>query len=185
MHPTVREFVRNNIASVDHGRVLEVGAYNVNGGIRDLFVKCDRYITSDMRSGPGVDVVVNAERLEVAFGQRYFHVVVTTEMLEHALDWHGAVLGMDKVLRGGGTFLLTTRSPGFPLHDYPGDHWRFTGDDLRKIYEDCYNILILETDTHPGHPGIFMLAEKKSSLNPDLVNEIKVSPVALERVEAQ
>ena len=79
-----------------------------------------RYIGTDMREGPGVDLVCTAEDLPLLFGDGYAGVVVTTEMLEHAADWQAAMAGLIRVLACGGTLLLTTRSEGAGYHCAPG-----------------------------------------------------------------
>ena len=83
------------------------------------------YFGVDIRPGKGVDEVLDVARLRERFGPEVFDLVTSTEMLEHCHDWQDALYQMLSVLRPGGLLLLTTRSPGFPLHDHPADHWRF------------------------------------------------------------
>ena len=49
--------------------------------------------------------------------------------------------------------MITTRSRGFPLHDYPGDFWRYEPDDMRAISADC-DLVRMERDE--ADPGIFV-----------------------------
>lgn len=166
MHPSVMQFFAGQ-ARPDEFRgkvVLEVGSFNVNGGVRDDVMKMEpnSYIGTDMRHGPGVDMVVPADQLVDVFGAAAFDVVISTEMLEHAEDWRAAIYQMKNVLRSYGLIYLTARGPGFPLHDFPGDYWRFTVDHVRAIFAD-FEILVLTEDTDKHSPGFFLKARKRDT----------------------
>lgn len=153
MHSWVLLFAAKH-ASKFVGRTLEVGSFNVNGSVRSVIPVT---IGTDMRPGPDVDEVCTASQLIKKFGCESFDNVVSTEMLEHAEDWKNALDNMWGVLKPGGMFLLTTRSPGFPLHDYPGDYWRFTVDDMKKIFPD--GVVVSDTEA----PGVGVCIQKTTS----------------------
>lgn len=156
------EFIRAEIetVSLEGMRVLEVGAYDVNGSIGDLVRRAGAaaYVGVDIVPGPGVDVVCDVQELETRFGKDSFDVVVTTELMEHVPDWRGAIANMKAVLRPGGTLLLTTRSRGCAFHGYPGDYWRYESEDMYKIFGDM-QVEALKHD-QSGTPGIFVRARK-------------------------
>ncbi len=140
--------------------ILEVGARDFNGSLRQ-FVEGQApasYIAVDMIPGPGVDIVCTAEKLIERFGRDSFDVVISTEMIEHVHDWRTVISNLKQVVRPGGVLLLTTRSPGFPFHGYPGDFWRYKVEDIRTIFSDT-TIERLETDD-PTSPGVFLKARK-------------------------
>jgi len=139
--------------------VLEVGALDVNGSVRPDVVALGpaSYVGVDLTTGPGVDEVVDAARLIQRFGHESFDLVITTEMVEHTLDWPAVVRNLKGVLRPDGHLLLTTRSPGFHFHAYPYDFWRYTPDDMRTIFGDL-DILTIEDDTDA--PGVFLFARR-------------------------
>ena len=128
MHQSVLDYLSGILAREEvAGRfVLEVGAVDVNGSARTVVEKLEPalYVGTDMRPGPGVDVVADAKDLPGLYPEGA-DVVVCVSMLEHARDWKSAVRGMVDVLKPGGLLILTTVSPGYPLHEYPGDYWRF------------------------------------------------------------
>jgi hypothetical protein len=77
-------------------------------------------------------------------------------MLEHVEDWRTAVKNLKAVCKPGGLLIITTRSQGFHVHDYPGDFWRFQLGDMEVIFGDC-EIVVLERDVET-HPGVMMKA---------------------------
>lgn len=171
MHESVQDFVGRHLRPQDitGKRVLEVGSYDVNGSIRPLIVKFEpaEYIGVDMREGPGVDLVLNALDLEKQFGRGLFDLVICAELLEHAQDWRGVITNLKAVLKPGGLLVLTTRSWGFPLHEYPGDFWRFEGDDMRDIFRDMLHTYI---ETDPQVPGVFVRAQSYTESTLPAVN---------------
>jgi hypothetical protein len=134
-------------------RMLEVGSLDVNGTVRSVLGHAvSSYYGVDIRPGPGVDEVLDVAGLRERFGEQAFDLVATTEMLEHCFDWQGALFQILSVLRPGGLLLLTTRSPGFPLHDHPADYWRFEKEELARLLEPVGVILELEDDFSLGWP---------------------------------
>lgn len=158
MHDSVLQFVQYSILGRRFGDVLEVGSYDVNGSGRPLIEpRSESYIATDMREGPGVDLAVDCTQLVSQFSRDVFDLVVSLEMLEHVLDWREAIRQMKAVTAPGGHVLLTTRSIGFPLHDYPSDYWRFSVGDMSKIWADW---VIEEIRPDPQVAGVFVLARK-------------------------
>jgi len=66
-------------------------------------------------------MVVNAKDLIKTFGEEYFDVVISIEMLEHVDNWRTVIHNFKGVVKKGGLLILTTRSKGFPYHAYPYD----------------------------------------------------------------
>ena len=102
-------------------------------------------------------MVLDIHDLFTIFQRAAFDVVICTEMLEHVEDWRGAVDNLKQAVAPGGVLLLSTRAPGFPRHEFPGDYWRFTLEDLRAIFAD-FKVEALAPDTHT--PGIFVKARR-------------------------
>lgn len=179
MHESVMDFGRRAISANDviGKSVLEVGSFDVNGSIRGLIadLRPTSYLGVDMRPGPGVDDICSAEGLVAKFSPARFDLVVSTEMLEHAEDWRAAIQNMKAVLKPGGILLLTTRGPGFPLHDHPADYWRFTVEDARQIFADM-EILLVEAD--PQEPGVFVKARQRTGIPAVNLQGIIVSRMA-------
>jgi len=160
-NPACISFGRSVLQTADVlGRaVLEVGSMDVNGSLRSVAEPMGpaSYVGVDLTSGPGVDEVCDAGDLLERFGPESFDLVLCTEVLEHVREWRGVVHNLKQLVRPGGVLLVTTRSRGFPYHEYPHDFWRYELDDLRKIFAD-FTIEDLDADSYM--PGVFMKARK-------------------------
>jgi SAM-dependent methyltransferase len=181
MHESVLEWVDKQLETVDcTGLVLDVGSLNVNGSAKSTVMRHGdplQYIGVDMRPGIGVDTVAYAEDLVEVFGRAKFQLVVCCEMLEHAETWQRALWGVKQQVAPGGTLLLTTRGPGFALHDFPEDHWRFTTDLLEKACSDMGDVRAYED---PQMPGVFVRATgpaPKCLSTEDVDRHLKALPV--------
>ena len=148
MHSSVFNFVKDlNLK----GKTLDVGSYNVNGCVREFF---DDYVGVDMREGPNVDIITTANNLP--FENETFDNVLCLEMLEHDARFWESIKEMYRVLKPNGSFVITTRSNGFPNHDYPYDYFRFSKDSLISLFEmvECKNISVLDDWEAPGVLGV-------------------------------
>jgi len=138
--PHIIEFVKNCHLS---GKTLDVGSYDVNGSVRHLFTD---YIGVDMRPGPNVDKLANAHALP--FDDETFDNVLCLEMLEHDSMFWVSIAEMKRVLKPGGTLLVTTRGIHFPHHDYPSDYYRFTREALKFLFDGMEGTETCSTADH-------------------------------------
>ncbi len=174
-HVSVINFFFENVKSeeFERKRILEIGSRYVNGSVRPFienFLKPMEYIGIDIEKGKYVDIVLPAEKIVDYFGEESFDVIICTEVIEHVKDWRKVINNMKLVLKKGGIIYITTRSRGFPLHDYPYDFWRYEIEDFKEIFKD-FNILVLESD--PEAPGVFLKAKKP---------EENYEPISLENI---
>jgi SAM-dependent methyltransferase len=177
MHASVYDFVTRVLGrdEVEGKRVLEVGALDVNGSVRPYVtsLRPAEYVGTDRRRGRRVDVVVNATRLIDRFGCDRFDVVLCLETLEHIQQWRIALWCMLAVLRTGGTFVLTTRSPGFPRHEHPDDWWRWDpGEFSDFLFTWGDGVLIPD----PEAPGLLLSIVKHRALRFDELDRIHATP---------
>lgn len=175
MHPTVMEWAARQLADLRPLRVLEVGSYDVNGTVRDLFVGVHEYVGVDVVPGPGVDQVYDG--FDLPFDTGSFDVVVSTEMLEHCTaPWH-VMAEMARVCVDGGHVLVTARgwvvtktwrdSAGvevgevatFGYHN-PPDLWRYSAGAMRALAEHAAGLHVLSVEQDSLVPGWFLHATK-------------------------
>lgn len=163
-------------------RVLEVGSRYVNGSARpfiERFFPPKEYIGIDTDPGRFVDLVLPAERIVEALGTEAFDAVVSTELVEHVMDWRRIIDNMKTVLKPGGSLFLTTRSFGFPYHGHRDDFWRFELTDFARIFDD-FHIVSLEKDE--AEPGVCLKARKPASYSdPKDLSEIALYSLVLGR----
>ena len=182
-----------NPACIDFGRrmldasdvagkdVLEVGSLDVNGSLRPYVESLGprSYLGVDLTEGPGVDQVCPAERLVEHLGTEAFDLVVCTEVLEHVREWRVVVSNLKRLLRPGGILLLTTRSRGFPYHEFPFDYWRYEVEDIQRIFGDL-ELQAIEPDTYM--PGIFVKARRPARFAERALDDVRLwSIVTLRR----
>ena len=121
-------------------RVLDIGS---GGSSYPRFFPNRLAIDIDPARKP--DIVGDAHALP--FPDAEFGVIVCTEVLEHLKDPRLAISEMSRVLKKGGTLILTTRFV-YPIHDSPHDYWRFTKYGLRELFQAWDVVeLIEETQT--------------------------------------
>ncbi len=158
------EFGARHLSSADAaGRfVLEVGSRDLNGSLRPMVEALGpgRYVGVDIAPGLGVDELCDATEVVARFGEEAFDLVISTELIEHVLEWRTVVSNLKRVLRINGVLLLTTRSRGFGYHGFPHDYWRYEADDVRAVFGDM-RIEALETDRLA--PGVFLRARKPAA----------------------
>lgn len=182
MHLSCLKFVSDSItlAEIAGKRVLEVGSQDFNGSpsyILRLLTPAE-YIGVDIEKGENVDIICPSEKLVEKFGENSFDVVVSTEMLEHVLDWRIVISNLKRVLKPGGMLLLTTRSYGFKYHGYPYDFWRYEIGDFREIFSDM-EIKYLSKDTE--RVGVFLKSVKPNDFHEKDLSEISLYSIVLGR----
>jgi len=121
------------------GKVLDVGGqycpyYPL---FRD---KCVSYASMDVVDTPIVDIVCNAE--EMPLEDCSYDLVLCTQVLEHCTNPQRIVDECHRVLKPGGTLLVTVPS-AFPQHGYPADNWRFMPDGLRHLLRAFSTVQVL------------------------------------------
>lgn len=126
MHDTAyligRAFFESYVGPTD--LILEIGALDVNGSLRDFRPPGARYIGADMGRGPGVDVVVGRD---LPFAAQTFDSVVSSSCFEHDGVFWQTFLEVCRVVKDGGYVYINAPSQG-AYHRYPVDVWRFFPD---------------------------------------------------------
>lgn len=99
----------------------------------------------EQREGVQVDIIADAHDLHMVEDSS-FDVVLCAEVLEHLHTPMKAIAEMRRVLKPRGTLLLTTRFI-FPIHDAPGDFYRYTKYGLQHLLQD-FEIETLEVEAN-------------------------------------
>ncbi len=124
MHEKAYSFVQRTVAALPKSKsVVEIGSYNVNGSVRDLFPKTD-YTGVDVRPGKGVDVVADGAAYEPA---KPVDTVVCCEVLEHAENAAEIIANAFAMLQVPGVLILTAAGPERQPH---GNNGGRVGDEF-------------------------------------------------------
>jgi hypothetical protein len=163
MHQSVMQFVQRVVMQYDlqYASVIEVGSRNVNGSARKLFSK-NRYVGIDIVDGNDVDFVSDAHDMGRWYGD-CFDVGLCLEMLEHDDAPWLTMYEMAECVDADGYLILTCRGFDergcFDLHDFPGDHYRFSVSGVRRLLElTGWHPIHIGQD--PEHPGVFAVASR-------------------------
>jgi ubiquinone/menaquinone biosynthesis C-methylase UbiE len=135
MRRAIKEFVRIVATTLPvTGPVYEFGSYQVETqeGFADLrpFFPGMKYIGTDMREGPGVDIVLNLHDLDLPADT--VGTALCLETLEHVEYPHKALEQIHRVLQPDGIVVISS-TMFFPIHDFPYDYWRFTPEAFRSL----------------------------------------------------
>jgi SAM-dependent methyltransferase len=144
--------------------VVEIGSfypagYGERSDLRPVFAPRE-FIGCDVREGPGVDRLEDAQAL--GFPDGAVGTILMFELLEHLPRPHQAVAEARRVLAPDGLLVLSVPFD-FRLHAFPIDYWRFTASGIALLlseFEDCV-IFALGPRVKPGF--IFAVAAKTAS----------------------
>jgi Methyltransferase domain len=111
MHAAAFAFVASVATDRPSGLVVELGGFNINGSIRELFT--EPYLSTDIRPGRGVDVVADASTYVPPEPPA---CVVCCEVLEHTADAEAICRNAYRMLQPGGMFIVTAAGEGRTPH---------------------------------------------------------------------
>lgn len=142
-------------------KILEIGSWQERNqyeiaDLRPLFPNSE-FVGTDMRSGPGVDRVANANRLPFASGS--FDLVFCLETFEHADKPWLVAKEIERVLKPKGIAIVSSQQ-NFPIHNYPSDYFRYTPYGLAVLFEKIKAPLLF-------------------SISPPFDDEVKTNPQAV------
>jgi SAM-dependent methyltransferase len=159
---TINVVVRGFVEALKpDGPVLDIGSYYPSSYAK----LCDRrhmfpgrtYIGCDIRRGPGVDCIGDAEHL--SFADRSVGCVMLLETLEHLAYPHRALAEARRVLTDDGLMLVSVPF-SYPLHGFPTDYWRFTASGLYTILEDFPNKVVFAIGPHVMPSTVFAVVSR-------------------------
>jgi SAM-dependent methyltransferase len=143
------------------GKILDAGCGDQP--YRSCFGNITEYVGLDIYDGPRVDIVVSpTEAWPLPTG--YYDVVFSSQALEHVQDLQLMMSEMDRVLRKGGSMILS-----FPFiyneHGSPNDFRRFTAYGAAVLFPEM-EVVRLERQGGLGSTvGILVLNWMDISLN--------------------
>lgn len=112
-------------------KVVDIGAQNVNGSLREVCPPNIEYIGVDFIEGKGIDVVLD-DPYVLPFADNSVDVIVSSSCFEHSEMFWVLFLEVIRILKPHGVFYLNAPSNG-SFHRYPVDCWRFYPDSGRAL----------------------------------------------------
>jgi SAM-dependent methyltransferase len=130
VHPTAIKnaelFFQSYAPQLASGRVVEIGAQDVNGSIRTVCPTRFEYIGVDFCAAKGVDIVIT-DPYQLPFEDGSVDVVISSSCFEHSEFFWLVFMEVMRCLKPHGLFYLNVPSAG-EFHRYPVDCWRFYPD---------------------------------------------------------
>lgn len=142
-----KRFFDSYAGNLRSATVLDIGAQDVNGSLKDVCPAQLKYIGVDFVPGKGVDVILEDPYL-LPFGDQSADIIVSNSCFEHSEMFWLLFLEIMRVLKPAGLFYLNAPSNG-RFHRYPVDCWRFYPDSGRALVtwarRNKYDPLLLES----------------------------------------
>jgi SAM-dependent methyltransferase len=104
-----------------------------------LGVRVKSYVAIDLRLTPLVNVAAVAEALPFRDGQ--FDLVICTQVLEYLPEPARALEEIRRVLRTGGSALIS--APSVFVRDSDHEYWRFLSEGLRYLLRDFADVEVI------------------------------------------
>jgi hypothetical protein len=166
-------------------KILEIGALNVNGSLRDHSPRNAQYVGLDFEAGEGVDVVITGLD-DWNVPDAHFDLVMASSVFEHDPFFWKTFVAMCSKTKSGGHVYVSAPSNG-TVHRYPRDYWRFY-PDAGLALEECgraegLDLTLIEsfvaereTDGWNDFCAVFRVGPTEDGLNRDFVhNKIRVT----------
>lgn len=135
MRDYIKEFVRICAETLPITEpIYEFGSLQVPGqegfaDLRPIFTGRE-YVGCDMQDGPGVDKILNLQRIELP--SETVGTILLMDTLEHVEFVRKALDEVHRILKTNG-MVVASSVMKFPIHDYPYDYWRFTPEAFRSL----------------------------------------------------
>lgn len=92
-----------------------------------------KYLGVDLEMNPQAEHHIDFDS-KTTLPENYANIVLSNQVLEHVDSPEGYLQEALRILKPGGTIILTTHGYWF-YHPTPNDYWRWTSAGLRKIVE--------------------------------------------------
>lgn len=150
----LRELAPQSVGKV----VLELGSGKAVDGeytysAHHLFPDAAEFVCTDVNPAFGHRVLDVTEMDD----RSAYDIILCLNVLEHVYDHARAIENMRTALTPGGTLCVAVPF-AFPLHDEPGDYWRFTEHALRRMLADFADVTITPQRSRRFPTGYFVLA---------------------------
>lgn len=144
-------------------RILEIGSGKLRDGVAfqsavDLVPDGAEFVMSDLNPEHG-HTVIDITRPDADLSK--FDAILCCNVLEHVLDLHAALAGLEELIHDDGLVFVSTPF-AYPLHDEPADYWRPTEHALRELFSRHWKHVHIEVTGLRQFPfQVFVTAQGK------------------------
>ena len=89
MHDTAlifaKKFFETYLVEKKDLRIVDLGSFNVNGDIKEIFSKSHEYIGLDLEKGPNVDIVMS-DPYKIPLEENSIDIVISTSCFEQLVE---------------------------------------------------------------------------------------------------
>jgi SAM-dependent methyltransferase len=189
MHPTAMSNAQSFFAAYSNTfelsektKVIEIGAQDVNGTLRQACPAAFEYIGLDFQAAKGVDIVLE-DPYTLPFEDESIDIVLSSSCFEHSDMFWIVFLEVLRVLKPNGLFYLNAPSAG-NFHQFPVDCWRFYPDSGRALIKwskrNGLNAELLESYVQLGggqwqdYVGVFIKSATEAHAYPHRILDHKI-----------
>jgi len=169
------------VARLGNVCVVDIGAQDVNGSLREICPGDATYIGVDYIAGKGVDIVLD-DPYKLPFEDNTIDVIVSSSTFEHVEMFWLLFIEIIRVLKPNGLFYLCAPSScGF--HRFPVDCYRFfpdSGNALANWARRCgFDTIVIEQYTNfDDYICVFLKDVVNLGLHPDRIQHKDVTVAA-------
>jgi SAM-dependent methyltransferase len=138
------EFVKNILPDFfENKTILDVGAGDINGNNKYLFVNCE-YNGNDVIESKNVTIVSKTK--DLPFSEHYFDTIISTECFEHDPTYEESLKKIFYMLKEYGLLVFTCAGYGRPEHGTRKSHPNCSYGTIGKIedMQDYYKNLTIK-----------------------------------------
>ena len=186
MHDTAIKYAKKfhevYLSNKNNLKILDLGALDVNGSVKDIFKDNHQYIGMDLVGGKNVDVVMD-DPYKIPLDDASIDVVLSTSCFEHSEMFWLVFNEILRVLKPNGLFYLNAPSNG-PYHLHPVDCYRFYPDSGNALikwanYSGYQNSILIESFTgkkedHFWNDYVAIFLKDKNFLNENVKRIVNV-----------
>lgn len=115
--------------------ILEFGSgVSTKFSAKKIFINTKSFKQTDVNPDFGHDIL---DVRDVSHLNKEYDLVLCCNVIEHVYENEKIVSNLKKLVKKNG-YLLISVPFIYPLHDEPGDYWRYTEHTLKKMFEDFH-----------------------------------------------
>jgi cyclopropane fatty-acyl-phospholipid synthase-like methyltransferase len=152
--------------NLDYCNILEIGSRIINYDLKaKLSERFENFTFKgiDCITGRGVDVIADICNYKVEYEN--YDAIFAITVFEHVVDWRTAFNNMKAMLKHGGSAFVIVPSI-WPIHMFPIDQWRYSEENLCRIFSDFAIEKVTKVVQTPGlEECIFIRATKEHGMD--------------------